>query len=246
MVEKVALSQENVVKAYQHLVELSHPDDLIIMEQDIEAPPNAISRLIKLREEGAAIAGGICLVTGAEMKVATRNGGLFKICGLPSVSAYIHQDEREEVKEHQCVTCRNWTYTSKLNGKKGFLPISLQTMKFNSTRLAKELQNRQMYVDAIATGLSIFTREILDELPFEVSEKRTQDLHFCARARERGFKIICDTGLWYEHNHYKYRQEELSDGSLLITLLDSVKGDGITFEVVEPKKEEVELQIVNE
>lgn len=206
------IAQENIVKAYTHLVELSRPDDLIIMEQDIDAPPHAIRRLIELRDDGAGIAGGLCLVTGAELKVKAKNGGIFRVGGLPSVSSYVLDQKRE------------------------LQPISRQAEKFNCTRMPKELLSREMYVDAIATGLSLLTRKVLDDIPFETSHKRTQDLHFCIRAREKGYRIICDTGLWYEHLHYKYRREILSDGSLFITLLDSLKLDGITFEATMPNQ----------
>jgi len=210
------LAQQNVVQAYNHLLEFSKPDDLLIMEQDIVAPPDAVSKLIALSEK-AAIVAGVTLVTGSQLKVEAKNGGIFKVCGLPAVSAYVFDAKHE--------------YTS----------ISTQLVRINAIRLPAELMDKAFFVDGVATGLSLIKREVMDRLIFETAPIRSQDLHYCARARELGYKIAVDAGIWYEHNHYKYRKE-FTPAGLVLTLLDSVRNDGITFEI-EPKNNSVGCRI---
>ena len=205
--DRYRLNQENVCKVYNHLTELSRPDDLVIMEQDVEAPPDAVRRLTEMRDKlHGDITAGVTLVTGGEMRQHLWGGGYLKVTGLPFVSACVYQP-----------------------GGRRLQGISLQCNRVNSVRVPAALVNKVLVADGIATGLCLLTRRVMDAVQFETSNESSQDFYFCRRARDLGFRIVVDTGLWYEHRHYTYRVEYTEDG-LYVTLIDSVKQDGIRFE----------------
>lgn len=201
------IAQENVCKCYNHLIELSQPDGLIIMEQDIEAPPNAIRRLLELHDKGADITAGVTLVTGGELKIAMKEEGkTFSLCGLPAISGYY------------------------LDPKGDYQQIGITLRKVNAVMVLDDVMGKEMWLDGAATGMSFLSRPLMNKLKFETNDKNSQDLYYCKRARRAGFKVLVDTGLWYEHLHYKYRREK-TEHATTFHLLDSVKSDGITFKI---------------
>jgi len=57
---------------------------------------------------------------------------------------------------------------------------------------------------------------VLDKLKeFKLSKDFGEDLDFCLRAKEAGFTLFGDTGLWYDHLHYVYNFKKKTYGFTL-------------------------------
>lgn len=72
-------------------------------------------------------------------------------------------------------------------GLKGYFPL--------------EMFGKRMWVDAVACGCTMMSRELLDELQFFVPHETSMsdDTAFCLKAREMGHRIISDLGLFVQH-----------------------------------------------
>jgi GT2 family glycosyltransferase len=172
---------KNIINARNKVVELKNKDtDLYFVDSDVVIPPNAIERLQHMKDLGADIAGGMTIVHGGQLR--DTKGNLVKV--VPTFSLY------------HTITVRNT-----------FLPIPYVYLEEQDglMGLPMNLRNKVIRVRGMACGLMMITKPVLDKIKvFKFSKDFGEDLDFCVRAKDAGFELFGDTGLWYDHLHYVY------------------------------------------
>jgi hypothetical protein len=227
----------NVADAWDILSQMSKPYDLMVIEHDNTVPPDSVKRLLKMVEMGADMCSGLTLMMGGNASYQLADGSVFRVTGMPTFSAYSNAYMNQPIKDEF--------------GRPAVLQIGRQTPSFQVIYLPKVLANRIIKVGAIATGMVYLTRRIMDAIKFECMPDSSQDLVFCQKAYALGFKLLVDTGLWYEHHHYSYFKWVDGDGRIVVYLrgqnLDdlTVPGSNLPLETLMAMiipKEEVERQ----
>jgi hypothetical protein len=112
-------------------------------------------------------------------------------------------------------------YALRLQGKMhGYFPL--------------EMFGRRMWVDAVACGCTMMTRDLLDELQFFVPHgtAMSDDTAFCLKAREMGHKIISDLGLFVRHWGFNVRLKQMMEVSVertttMVDRRDKMVDDGV-------------------
>lgn len=90
----------------------------------------------------------------------------------------------------------------KVNGLYYHVPLSIQDGKtYLPTPI---LARRRLYANAVGTGTCMADRRVLDSVRFEVHGGMTEDIDWCIRAGEKGYKIISDYGLMVPHWGIKF------------------------------------------
>jgi hypothetical protein len=222
----------NVVDSWETLRLASAPYDLLVVEHDQGLPTDALTRLLKMRKNGANICSGLSLVAGGQMHWTLADGSVLRIDGLPNLTAY-----------------------SEISGGGGELrSICSHTPTFHLIYLAKEFTNKTFQIGATSFGVVLLGREVLNRVAFTYTKHYTQDMWYCIQARKAGFKIVVDTGLWCDHHHYDYARWMDAKGRMFIYLRGGFEvgpRDGQKLSVMFPgvvgmviPKEEVERQNV--
>ena len=224
---------QNVADAWDILSQMSKPYDMMVIEHDNTVPPDTVKRLLKMVELGADMCSGLTLMMGGNASFKMENGSVFRITGMPTLSAYSNVPIKDE------------------HGRPAVLQIGKQTPSLQVIYLPKALANRVIKVGAIATGMVYLKRRLMDTIKFECMPDSSQDLVFCQRAFAAGFTLMVDTGLWYDHHHYSYFKWVDGEGRVVVYIrgqnLDDIcmGGSNLPLETLMAMiipKEEVERQ----
>ena len=139
-----------------------------------------------------------------------------------TAGVYVFYKRDKENPHHEGVV--NFTAFFLLNGTMGAMGLSDRGME---GVLPAEIFEKRMWVDAVAMGSTLMTREILDEYDFIVPEGNTMsdDTAYCLRASETGHKFIADFGLIIPHWGYNIQLTPLEGSDLVhlkVTLTDNM------------------------
>jgi len=180
----------NIVNARNLVIDSRIPKtDLVFVDSDCVPPPNAIEKLLDMRDRlKGDIVGGITIVHGGHR---INRYGKRKI--IPVFSAY-----------------------HKVTKRATFIPIPYAYTKNKAMALPVWLREKVIRVVAMATGLVLITNKVLEKVRFKVDYKLGEDVRFFWDASDLGFNVYCNTGLWYDHLHYKYRIKKKRLGWIII------------------------------
>ena len=109
-------------------------------------------------------------------------------------------------------SCYFWNQkVSKFNS----IPIAATKNQYYM-KIVPRFQDKIIRCHGIGTGFSMIDREVFNHVRFQADIKFGEDLLFCLEAGLCGYKIFCDTSLFYDHIHYDYQYKKDKKGFHLV------------------------------
>ena len=116
-----------------------------------------------------------------------------------------------------------------------YLPIAYRHVEDNQWIAVTKYQAGLQEVDAIGTGCLLIRRDVLEKLErpwFEFSDRMGEDMYFCDKAKQLGYKVLLDGDVKCKHLTILEVSEEL---------FQAARGQGLQFQ-----QHETDLQRISE